>query len=94
MLVLDYQNCLINTIAAIATLCPECDVGAFSDQADPLPAGVFNAIRLLIHSDHWAKEAALLTSAKSSSLQFFRQALHPMVIILFDSAHGFATLSG
>ena len=91
--VLDYQSCLINTIAAIATLCPECDVGAFFDQADPLPTGVFNAICLLIHSDHWAKDAALLTSAKRTSLQFFRQALYLMVIILFKSGHWFATLS-
>ena len=81
-MVLDYRNCLINTIA---TLCPDCDVSAFQDQDEPLSARVFNATRLFDSQRpsgegyrlvHICKEDILATRPSDSSLVWFGH--HPL----------------
>ena len=81
-IILNYKNCLINTIA---TLCPACDVGAFSDQEEPLSARMFNATRLFDSQRpvsegyrlvHICKEDILTAPPSDSSLVWFGH--HPL----------------
>ena len=85
-IILNYKNCLINTIA---TLCPACDVGAFSDQEEPLSARMFNATRLFDSQRpvsegyrlvHICKEDILTAPPSDSSLVWFGH--HPLQVTL------------